>query len=393
MPTLPPLYKRTKTAAIQYWMIEVTQQEDYGVITKTSGQYGTDKPIENVEFVTEGRNLNKSNATTPIQQAELQATSDWKKKQDQGYKTLETLGITNDEGVGAWSYNGAHYAKLVDALEAALPTYNTDASGNVRPMLALPVKWHKVTYPCAVSPKLDGCRSLLVFNGKDVTFLSRTGKTYTTLGHIREEVVANFKEPVILDGEVYAHNLTFQEITAAIKKQRDDSLKLCFKAYDIVSEENQLHRLRLLSDLLDPLNLSTIHRLESMECHTKDAVMELHNHWVGVGYEGAMIRLHDGRYEQGQRSSYLLKVKEYDSNEFSFVEFLLGQRGVEDLIARCYTDDGGEFKAKMQGTVAQKQELYSNHPPAGSPLTVKHFGYTDDNLPRFPIGISFRDYE
>ena len=81
---LPILFKRTRTTAIQYWEIEVTSQEDSGVITKTSGQYGTNNPLENIEVVSEGKNLGRANQTSPLEQATSQATSDWKKKQDDG---------------------------------------------------------------------------------------------------------------------------------------------------------------------------------------------------------------------------------------------------------------------------------------------------------------------
>lgn len=393
--TQPILYKRTKTGAVQYWEIQVVPLPDgTAVITKTSGQYGTDKPLENVEVITKGKNLNRSNAATPIEQAKLQADSDWRKKLDQGYKTVDTLGIAYAEDkLYPWTYNGAHYTELKAALEAALPKYNSDAQGQVKCMLAQTVNWAKVTYPCLVQPKADGVRTLLIFDGTTVTFLSRTGKPYTTLGHIATEVLEKFTGPMILDGEIYAHDLTFQEIVAAVKKQRDNSLQLRFKAYDIVNEAKQLDRARKLSELLDTRALTTIHRLQTMTCNSKEEVIALHNHWVEEGYEGLMIRLHHGLYEQGQRSSALLKVKEFDTTEFPFVEFILGQRGVEDLIASCTTSEGLTFRAKLQGTVAEKQELYKQTPPAGTLLTIKHHGYTDQNLPRFPIGIAFRDYE
>jgi hypothetical protein len=45
----------------------------------------------------------------------------------------------------------------------------------------------------------------------------------------------------------------------------------------------------------------------------------------------------------------------------------------------------------MTGTKLQKQKLVTEKP--SGKLIVKHFGYTDDGMPRFPIGIAFRDYE
>ena len=390
---LPPLYKRTRTGAIQYWEIVVTQQEDYGVITKTSGQYGTDKPLENVEFVTEGKNQGRSNATTPLEQAKRQAESDWKKKRDDGYKSLDDLGIEWDDQQEDWKFNGQHYWLLSQVLEAALPKYNTDSNGNTKPMLAKAVNWKKVTYNCYVQPKYDGCRTLLVFDGSNITFLSRTGKEYTTLNHIKEEALTRLTEPIILDGEVYSHELTFQEIVAAVKKQRDDTLKLQFRVYDVVNDQPQEERLKVIQ----PMQWRYIVSVPTMSCANKEEVESLHLHYVSQGYEGVMIRLANGSYDQGQRSSNLLKVKEFDTNEYPFLEFELGQRGVEDLIAVCSAKSDGvwheTFKAKMQGTVVEKQSLFNNQPAQLSQLTIKHHGFTNDGLPRFPIGIAFRDYE
>lgn len=396
---LPILCKRTRTSAIQYWEIETQVSADgTAKIIKTSGQYGTDKPLEHVKTVTEGKNIGRANATTPQQQAELEAKSDWKKKQDEGYKTLEDLGITWDDQYDDWVHKGRHYWRLDQVLKEALPRYNTDSSGQVKPMLAQSVNWKKVTFPCYVQPKLDGTRALAIFDGQTAKFISRTGKDYTTLSHIQAELEAKLSEPIILDGEIYSHELTFQEIVAAVKKQREDSFKLLFKVYDVVNDLPQVEREEIVRTLTSTISWETIHALPTLTCHSQQEVEDLHVHFVSQGYEGVMIRLLDGTYDQGQRSNNLLKLKQYDTNEFAFMRFELGQRGVEDLIAVCSSKctDGINhwvFKTKMQGTVAQKQELYNNPPAQMSLLTVKHHGYTNDGLPRFPIGVSFRDYE
>lgn len=396
---LPILYKRTRTGAITYWEIEVVRSEKgTASIVKTSGQYGTDSPLEHIKNITKGKNVGKSNETTPLQQAEAEATSQWNKKQDDGYKTLETLNVVWSDHTNDWLFKNTHYESFKDALEAALPKFNSDAQGQVKPMLAQSVLWKKVIFPCHIQPKFDGTRALLLYDGATAKFISRTGKEYTTLTHIKEEVEAKLTDPIILDGEIYSHDLTFQEIVAAVKKQRDNSLKLKFRVYDVVNEQVWSERKEVVDTLIASTSWVHIQAVSTLICQNREEVENLHVHYVSEGYEGVMIRLLDGTYDQGQRSSNLLKVKQYDSNEYPFMGFELGQRGVEDLIAVCSARclDGvwhDTFKAKMQGTVEQKQELYSNQPAEMTPLTVKHHGYTDDGIPRFPIGVSFRDYE
>lgn len=403
---LDTLYKRTRTGAIQFWEIVWADSLDgYSYIMKASGKLGTDKPIPHNEHIREGKQ-----GRTHVQQAEFQAQSDWRKKRDEGYKSLEDLKIEactiGHLANGYYSYPGCGvmYMTLDWCLNHCLPKFNTDASGNVKPMLAQTANLDKVSFPCYIQPKLDGVRCLMVVDGKDVTFLSRSGKEYTTLGHIERDVVnylarlPNLDNNFILDGELYSDLLSFQEITQAVKKQYPNSLKLKFRAYDIVNDKKQKARWVDTFALVRDIDSSNVVWVETSEAYSKEQVKEFHDAWVQKGYEGAMLRLFDGTYDQGQRSSSLLKVKVFDENEFIFIGWDKGQRE-EDLLAILATESGDRFKAKVQGSKVQKEKLVTEHKKVERKslkvhmFTVKHFGYTDGGLPRFPIGKGFRDYE
>lgn len=177
-----------------------------------------------------------------------------------------------------------------------------------------------------------------------------------------------------------------------MKKQSPDSLKLQFRAHDIVNDGKQSERASQTSDLVRKINSPLITAVETYIVNSADKVKEQHDNFVQAGYEGAMLRLFDGIYGQGQRSRHLLKVKEFDETEFEFECFEQGQRE-EDLIAVCCNANGIKFRAKMIGTKLQKQILETECGELqGAMLTVKHFGYTEDGLPRFPIGKGFRNY-
>lgn len=401
MKTFPTLYKRTKTGAIQYWQIAVTLAGN-PMIVKDSGQLNTSSPLIHREDVFKGKQKRSA-----LQQAEFQAESDWKRKRDEGYKSLEDLSIKAfNNGTYALESAGAEkLGSLTDALTDALPQFNTDASGNAKPMLAKAVDWDKVKYPCLVQPKLDGVRCLMVAERDDdetahkITFLSRSGKPYTTLSHIESDVRLYTHStkcdglPFILDGEIYSEELAFQDIVAAVKKQRPDSLKLKFRAYDIVSDEKQQQRWERTVELVDSIESPHIQLVLSFRVDTKEDVKKAHDQWVSEGYEGAMIRHLDGVYGQGQRSSDLLKVKEFDETEFRAKFLYTGQRE-EDLLVMCETKDGKEFTAKLTGNREYKSDLVKEHgleQKLKLDITIKHFGWTDDGLPRFPIGKAFRD--
>lgn len=387
---LETLYKRAKSGKIQYWQIEVVEASpaNYGWgIVKTSGQLGTENPIVHRETITKGKNIGKSNETTPQQQAESQALSDWNKKRDEGYKSLEDLG-----------YLGVKRAEedLPQLLEQLLPQFNTDASGNPKPMLA--TDWNKVKsipYPVLVQPKLDGVRCLIIVATAGVTksirFLSRSGKDYN-FPHLLGVVFPEGQ--YILDGEIYSDELTFQEIVAATKKVTENTGKLHFRCYDMIGVAEQAERLHYVSELIKKINSPHFHSVPTARATSKDEVKALHDAYVQDGYEGAMIRFLNGKYASGTRSRELLKVKEFDETEFYFQKWEKGLRD-EDLIAVCLTsihEDAKEFRAKMVGTVAEKKEMESSNIKVDSLITVKHFGWTDEEkIPRFPIGKAFRD--
>jgi len=276
---------------------------------------------------------------------------------------------------------------------------NLDASGNQKPMLATDwKKIKKIEYPVYVQPKLDGVRCLMIVSctnqmgvTSSVQYLSRSGKSYGTLNHITAS--CDFPEgDYILDGELYSDKLSFQRIVAATKKQTADSLLLQFRCYDVVSTKTQAERISEYQQLVKDLNSPFVTAVETHLVTSQDMVQSLHDKWVQEGYEGAMIRVPNGRYI-GARSRELLKVKEFDETEYYFQKFEKGQRD-EDLIAVCKTsifEDAKEFRAKMIGTVEEKEVLFTSNKQKDSLITIKHFGKTEDGLPRFPIGKAFRD--
>lgn len=391
------LYKRAKTGKIQEWNIRVEATDEGAIIIKEAGQLGG-KMTVHAEAVRVGKNIGRSNETSPIEQATFQAESDYKKKQDEGYKSLDDLDITYH---GSYVSHAGQDLPFEEMLNLRLPKDNTDASGNLKPMLA--TDWNKIKeiqYPVFVQPKLDGVRCLLIVKEGVVTFLSRSGKVYTSMGHI-EEVIK--KHPAfedadcILDGELYAHTdvMSFQEVVSAVKKEKSSSKQIRFCMYDIVSsDQSQLSRLNMAKDVAEEFDNDLIYYVGHQEATSREEVIKIHDQYVSEGYEGAIIRLFDGRYSHS-RSRDLLKVKVFSEAEFTFLGFEIGQRE-EDLIAVCDSPNG-QFKAKMEGDRSVKRDLYNQYKGEfkddGTKITIKHFGYTDGGLPRFPIGKAIRDYE
>ena len=406
---LDTLYKRTRTGDIQFWSVETDDYIDDSVIRKYSGKLGTINPVKHEQIVKAGKQ--KRNIR---EQAEFEANSDWKRKHDEGYKSLQDLGIEmRPTGMYNPISDPETASTLLFILEKFLPKFNTDASGNVKPMLAKTGKLDKVKFPCYMQKKFDGFRCLMnveSFMDTDsknftysIKFLSRSGKEFTTLDHIKEIVLNAINmetgwvttKSFILDGELYSDELSFQGISKAIKKQRPESLKIQFRAYDIVNDNNQTQRLEDVSDIVRQIDSELISLVRTHLVYNKEEVKEFHDTWVQEGYEGGILRFYNGTYDQGQRSPNLLKVKEFNDGEFQLLSIKEGARS-EDLVAVCQLspNDDRTFRAKLMGNRAYKAELINefglNKAISDKLLTVKYFGWTDDGFPRQPIGKAIR---
>jgi ATP-dependent DNA ligase len=105
-----------------------------------------------------------------------------------------------------------------------------------------------------------------------------------------------------------------------------------------------------------------------------------------------MIR-NNALYKEGARSKDLLKYKKFKDGEFEVVGHHLAKIGTPIPIFECKC---GEkiFSVMMKEDLANKNKRMKNIAEYyGKLLTVKYQELTNDGIPRFPVGISFRDYE
>jgi DNA ligase-1 len=121
---------------------------------------------------------------------------------------------------------------------------------------------------------------------------------------------------------------------------------------------------------------------------------EQHARFVADGYEGIMLRNTAGLYKN-VRSVDLLKYKEFFDDEYEVVGFKEGEGGEKGCVLwMCKTEKGDTFHCRPRGTREDRTELFQKGATyIGKKLTVRFQELTDDGIPRFPVGIAFRDYE
>lgn len=299
-----------------------------------------------------GKNIGKSNETSAEIQAEKEMEAKIVKKLKEGYfKTLKEVKESNV----------------------------------ILPMLAkeFSKEKHKIDWSnCYVQPKLDGMRCLDTISGK----LSRKNTPINTMGHIVVNRPGLGKFAV--DGELYAHGLSFQENMKLIKKLRPKSKDVKYHVYDTISELPFIDRYSLLMasvDLSDNLELVKTYRVTSL-----NEVQKYHKLFLAQGYEGTMIRWGNEGYKINGRSSNLLKYKDFQDISSSIIDIISSEvRPTHGTPVLEY--NGKTFKAGVKGSFEFREDLLINkNNYIGSKAEIRFFEWTDEGLPRFPVMVGIR---
>ena len=394
--TLPTLYKKSASGALQSWTIEVHQITtcdnpgvDLGEICTEYGQVGGAMQRSS-EVIREGKNIGKKNATTALEQAVAEAKSKWElQKKKKGY--VETI--------------EAAEAGEVDAL----------VQGGIFPMLAQKFEKQadKVKYPAYVQPKFDGHRCIAIMKDGVCTLWSRTRKPITSMPHICRAVERlTGGADAVFDGELYNHEYhdRFEQITKLIRpiEPVEGHEKVQYYIYDMPSAPfKYVDRMRTINRVFDIANgvgttaalSSTFGPLVNVETHCVDSEVEVplaFDRFFSQGYEGAMLRTADNIYDghPTRRSPGLLKLKKFDDAEFEIVDVVQGNGKMEGkAIFVCRAGNGETFDAVMNCSLEQLHEYWENRQNLiGMLVTVQFQGFTSKNkVPRFPRALRLRD--
>ena len=362
------VYKKTSTGKIQQWrawvettatgfLLKVESGQTDGKLTETAGQ-----------VIDEGKQKR-----TAQEQAIFEANSKLKKKRDEAY---------------------------FDTIEAA------KTQVKLLPMLAhsFTKRKHNINYPAIVQRKFDGVRCLAKLNSDGtVTLMSRKGKEFAHLNHIKADVAANNSDTnLILDGEIYSDTLTFQELVGLVKRvtlkpgNDEQMLEVSLRVYDCVELNNEADftdRYLTITNLTEGAEYLSL--VENVRVSTESEIHAAQARFVEEGYEGAMVRNLTGAYAIGKRSANLQKVKTFLDGEYFIVGFTQGTGNETGcVIWECHTPAGQPFGVRPRGTQEDRKVLFQNGSDyIGWQLTVRYQELTDDGVPRFPVGIAIRDYE
>jgi len=381
MATFPTLQGEATTGKAKLWSIRVFERLGTGVIETVHGYLGG-KMQTNEKVITQGKNIGKKNETTPVQQAESEARASWVKKIESGYSEtgLECNAEESEERVVVQTRGKGIVADVPSPMLAH--EYQKRGKGFV--------------FPCYTQPKLDGTRAVGM-PGKGL--FSRLRKTFPHMEHILEEM-SHLPADIILDGELYTNELTFQEIVGLVKKETlkagdaEKQLKIKYHVYDLMNDQPFQQRYAALEHIFQIHRFQHLILVPTQSCDSESNMKQQHNEFVANGFEGIMLRSATGLYKHS-RSADLLKYKEFFDAEYEVIGFKEGEGQEKGCVLwNCKTEDGKTFHCRPRGTREDRVELFQKGSEyVGKKLTVRYQELTDEGLPRFPVGIAFRDYE
>lgn len=359
--------------SVGFWSAWAEKTEDGGAKVKIEYAKTLDGKVVPKEYEVKGKNIGRSNETTPIEQAQLEVDSRTNKQLDKGY---------------VYSKEEAEKAKAANSL------------GLEMPMLATPiekVKPEKIEWANAYAQKkLDGHRAMF----KDGVLYSRQGKVID-LPHITDAIVSAGIDHLHLDGELYLHGKTLQEIGSLVKRKQEGSEDLVYYIYDKVGDAPWDLRITTVTDQgvspeSWPLALKV---LTGSKMLTFEQLQEFHERQLKAGYEGTMLRWGGAGYQDGKRSKHLLKLKEFKCDSEFVVTSV--ERGVPHVTAGgtfevpvwvLRTPEGKEFRATAPGNLEEKNNLWlTRESYIGRNATIQYHYLSADGVPQLPVALRLRE--
>lgn len=368
----PTLYKKTSTGKIQQWKIWTVGN----VIHSESGQVDG-KKIASSDTIKAGKNLGKKTETSAEEQAIAEAKAKFKKQLKKGYvHKIEDAQAGKTDGI----IKGGHKLMKGQSWEKHKK---------------------KIQFPCGVQPKLDGIRA----GNESEQLWSYTREKILTADHILEEMrsVGLIVHPT--DGELYNHEFKdhFESISSGVRNSKNADaelqLKMQYHIYDLVMPDKTFReRLEIMDAMADECEgLKHIHFVQTEICNNEEEVIAAYNMFLDQGYEGAIVRQLEAKYE-GRKGYSFLKMKLFEDAEFKVVGMEEGRGKLQGHAAKfiCEIDDKHgkrTFKAKNKGALSKLKEYFENHKLwKNKILTVTFMGYTNKNkVPRHGVGKAFRD--
>jgi len=318
--------------------------------------------VSNSKFA-KPKNVGKSNQTSEAEQAISEMNSTILGKLDEGYFR------TQDE------------AKTIDVILPMLAKSYEDYADKI--------DWDN----CFMQPKLDGMRCLAIIKDGKVTLKSRDGKIIENMNHIINSLEHNVSEDMILDGELYAHGLSFQDNMRLIKKYRKgETENINYHIYDLIDTQS----FKIRHSILKSMNIydwAHCHEVFTSRLSDKDRLNELHALNIQSGFEGSIIRHGLVGYKIDGRSANLLKYKDFKDTTATIIDIEPADQRPEwgVPVFRWKGAKNDELRSGVRMSHEERIDMLKNKKDwIGKKGELRFFEYSEDGVPRFPVMVGTR---
>lgn len=244
---------------------------------------------------------------------------------------------------------------LLNFLNTYLPKNNTTDEGFVLPMLAKVLKDNKPFDKRSYlgQYKINGVRCIVgaeetsdMFNPVRLTYRSREGTDWTPKLTWMDEVIlpaikddlldAMIEEGACLDGELYIPGYKVNDINSFVKNEKlPQHLLLQYWCYDIAIDNMSYEaRRKFKNDNISRLcytfdtyeqhlnNKSKLVLLPDVNIANIYDATRFRDKFIGLGFEGLIIRDVNSAYQFGARNLAMLKYKRVDDAKFKIVDVI-----------------------------------------------------------------------
>lgn len=263
-------------------------------------------------------------------------------------------------------------------------------------------KLAKMPLPWLVQPKLNGERCRAVVRRGLVTLLSSEENEITTLPHINLQLNALHLPDVELDGEIYLHGMSKQEIGSFLRRKelKPGYQEIQYHVFDLVCDRPQIHRIDLLWFDLWPMlkTASAIQKVETHKVETTSRLVDLLTHYVEQKYEGIVVRNPLSEYVR-KRTVDMLKWKPKHKDSYLIVGFEeeVDQYGTpKGMLGAIWCEkDDQRFKVSAGGFNHEAREIawLDKEFLLGKWLLVRYPELTDRGIPNHAVALEITNHE
>lgn len=241
-------------------------------------------------------------------------------------------------------------------------------------------KWGREAF---IQLKLNGerCRAICLHN--EVQMYSSEANQIPFLPHISQALLKLGLNGVELDGELYVHGFSLQDIHSIVSRKVNShalSAAIEYHIFDIVEiipQRDRFVQLRVIDSMIHRLGLSEILKVVQPELvKTDQEIEQFLDRAIDEGYEGFVIRNPNALYQR-KRSTDVMKFKPHQEDVYEIVDSIEEvsihgtPKGALGAIV-CKGDDNTLFNVGTGFTRDDRQQLWKEREAlVGKYLKVK----------------------